>query len=171
VLHAVNVLIVDDDPNTCLTFSAALKRCGLSVNSVGTGASAIAEAKARSFDLALIDLRLPDTSGTDVIRKVRAAGGQLPFILMSAFLTTSATVEAMRLGAQDVWDKPIWVDDLCRIIPELVHNLRTRFNSHAQFSKEKPEPESTVVQLTNSAAERWALFVAKACESDPVHLQ
>jgi CheY-like chemotaxis protein len=160
------VLIVDDDPATCTTFAAALRLEGLTVRTVHTGADAIAAATTQSFDLALIDLRLPDMPGTDVVREVRTAGHDCPFILMSGFLEPPFIVEAMRLGAHDVWPKPVWIEDLCRNVCALVLDReRQRSESHAPALQNEARTASKDVSDAGTLAERWALMVVKGSES------
>ena len=108
--HAVgqSVLIVDDDPATCVTFGEALRLAGLRVETAETGQAALKSLRRSTFDLLLLDLRLPDMSGLELIRTRR-----VPFMLISGFLTIAETVEAMRLGAREVLEKPVEVDVLC----------------------------------------------------------
>jgi DNA-binding response OmpR family regulator len=154
-----SVLIVDDDPDTCTTFAAALRLEGLTVRTVHTGADAIAAATAERFDLALIDLRLPDMPGTDVVREVRTAGHDCPFILMSGFLEPPFIVEAMRLGAHDVWPKPVWIEDLCRNVCALVLDReRQRSDSHAPAFQHESRIASKDVSDAGTLAERWPDF-------------
>ena len=107
-----SVLVVDDDLGTRETFDWALRSSGIRVRTSASGRDAIKLAKVDAFDLLLVDLELGDMRGTDVIRAVRTESACAPFVLMSAFLTTDIIVQAMRLGAVDVVDKPISVDDL-----------------------------------------------------------
>src|SRR5690348_8710366 len=92
-----SVLVVDDDPGTRETFDWALRSCGVRVRTSASGADAIELAQTHTFDLLLLDLELRDMRGTDVIRVVRTPTVCVPFVLISAFLTTEVTVEAMRL--------------------------------------------------------------------------
>lgn len=117
VLRGASLLVVDDDLGTRETFEWTLRPMGCRVWTASCAADAIQFAKSQPFDLLLVDLQLPDVSGTDMVRTLRETCAALaPFILMSAFLTTPFTVEAMRLGAVDILEKPISVDDLPRLV-------------------------------------------------------
>jgi CheY-like chemotaxis protein len=160
-----SVLIVDDDLGTRETFDWALRSSGIRVRTSGSGRDAISLAKAGRFDLLLLDLELGDMRGTDVIRTMRTDGDCAPFVLMSAFLTTEVTVEAMRLGAIDVVDKPISVDDL----PTLIHTAVSCVEN-VPASRAHPGAISlaglkrcTDTVTPRSAAERWVLHVIKGC--------
>lgn len=160
------VLIVDDDVGTRDTFQAALRALGLLVDCAASGSEAIELAMSTRFEIAVLDLRLPDISGTDVVRSLRALGRYSPFILISAFLTTGATVEAMRLGAVDVLDKPIALGDLCTSVLWAI-GLRGEPKARARFGlSAAPAQTDSPAGPPRSAAERWALLVLKGCDAD-----
>jgi DNA-binding response OmpR family regulator len=160
--HAA-ILIVDDDLGTCETFHRVLKTDGYRVETAMSGAEALKKIGAQNFDLLLLDLQLPDMQGTDVARTMRRRT-TVPFILMSAFLTTEVTVEAMRIGAANVIEKPIWTD-------ELRATVALCFCESAAAAADTPvTPSARMLQAPNglipgSTAERWACYVAKACQS------
>ena len=106
------ILVIDDDLGMRETFTWALRAYGFQVTTAGSGARAIALTKTSHFDLMLIDLRLPDMSGIDVVRSLRSDGSDVPFVLVSGFLTDPIAVEARALGAIGVWEKPLTVDDV-----------------------------------------------------------
>ena len=106
------ILVIDDDLGMRETFNWALSAHGFHVTTAGSGARAIALGKSRHFDLMLVDLRLPDISGIDVVRSLQSDGSDVPFVLVSAFLTAPITAEARTLGAIGVWEKPLAVDDV-----------------------------------------------------------
>jgi CheY-like chemotaxis protein len=118
---AAFVLVVDDDLGTRETFERTLGRIGYQVRTACCAAEGILFAKSQPFDLVLVDLNLPDMSGTDMIRTLlESCETAPPFILISGFLTTAVIVEAMRLGAVDVLEKPISVDDLPGLVASAV---------------------------------------------------
>jgi DNA-binding response OmpR family regulator len=145
------VLIVDDDRGSRETFATALRAAGFDAVTAGTGAEALSHARTSRFHAAVIDRDLPDMSGTDIIRAFQASGLALPFIVMGTFMTTQVTVDAMRLGACEVLDKPVAVDTLCAVVARAV------------------EGSATAAQSTfhpHSVADRWARLVVKACNAD-----
>src|SRR6266545_2113274 len=120
------VLIVDDDRGTREIFAGGLRMAGLEVEIASTAAEAIARAPTSRWDAAVIDLRLPDMSGTDLVRTFQATGVVVPFIVMSGFMTTQATVEAMRLGASEVLDKPVDVNNLCAAVLHTIGSVAAK---------------------------------------------
>ena len=136
------------------TFGVALSRSGFQVDTAGCGAEAVTMAASRPFDLLLVDLQLPDT-GTDVIRSVRGASAA-PFILISGFLSTEITVDAMKLGAIDVVEKPISVDELparavisARFTQIATHPTCRRARRHASQRPPDSKPAARIAATVN----------------------
>ena len=149
-LSSPAILIIDDDLGTRDLLSLALRRAGFAVRTASSGAEGLASARSGAFDLLLVDLRLPDMLGTEIVRRLRADARRMPFVLISGFLTIATTVEAMRLGAVHVMEKPVDIDNLLSVVRGAVTTAT-------------PRPASV---HPRSAAQRWALHVLKMCESD-----
>jgi nitrogen regulation protein NR(I) len=111
-----NILIVDDDPVLSRSLKKALTRSGYSVETCERGIEAIDIIKNGLFNLILLDNRLPDISGLDLLRHIRNSHNKLPVIVMTAFGTEDTAIEAMKLGAYDYIVKPFDLDELERII-------------------------------------------------------
>lgn len=128
------------------------------------GAAGIGLAKTERFDLLLLDLELPDMRGTDVVEALRGESLAAPFVLISAFLTTEATVAAMRLGAFDVLDKPVSVDDLPGLVRTAVHaNEQERVSSGPRSRVLVNLRQSSGWRHKGSAADRWVFNVIQGC--------
>jgi CheY-like chemotaxis protein len=143
--------VIDDDVGAWEILALALKACGYAVIMTGSGTEGIAAAQCHPPDLILLDLRLPDCFGTAVICRLQQHAFQIPFVLVSGFLTTPVTVEAMRLGAVDVLEKPVDIDHLIDTIDSALGVMR------------QPVAAS---KAPRTAAERWAAYVVRACESE-----
>jgi DNA-binding NtrC family response regulator len=155
-----SLLIVDDDLGTRETFGTAFTLAGVNVHTTDSGSNALAVTKAQNFDLMLLDFRMPDMNGTEVVRRLRAEGRAMPFVLMTAFSTVELAVDAMKLGALDVLEKPLGIDDLvARILPLVRRPVRerTRVGSDVAALATAARPRS--------GAERWAAHVVRACDS------
>jgi CheY-like chemotaxis protein len=107
---------VDDYQGNRETFGAALRRAGFDVRTAASGKEALAAVLSHSFDLVVVDLQLGDMLGTELVRRWHAAHLNLPFIMISAFLTTEHTVDAMRLGALGVADGWMDIDRLVAMV-------------------------------------------------------
>jgi len=149
----LKVLLIDDDEGTQETFSLALGREGLEMSAAMCGAHGLELAKHNRFDCIVIDLRLGDMSGLDLLRDLTLDPNHPSSLLISAFLSTNEIVEAMRLGAFDVLEKPLTPDRLMQAIGRAVAG-------HARSVKRSPE------ERYRSVAERWAAYVLNAIESE-----
>jgi DNA-binding response OmpR family regulator len=106
------ILVIDDDLGTRETFTWVLTAYGFRVTTASSGARAVTVGKSGHFDLMLVDLRLPDISGIEVVRSLQSNGSGVPFVLVSAFLTSRVAEEARLLGASSVLEKPLTVEHL-----------------------------------------------------------
>jgi DNA-binding NtrC family response regulator len=117
------ILIVDDEKNILATLSRALEIEGYSTDTAGTGRTALDKLAAQPFDLVLLDVRLPDGDGLDVLGQIAQRHEGLPVIMMSGHGTIETAVRATRLGALDFIEKPIGSD---RLFVAVANALRLR---------------------------------------------
>ena len=107
-----SILIIDDETSLVRSLSFALEDEGHTVRGAGTGAEGLAAAAEFTPDLILLDLKLPDMSGLDVLEKLTAQKCDAQVIMISAHGDTRAAVKAVKLGAADYITKPFDLDDL-----------------------------------------------------------
>ncbi|AEM48933.1 two component, sigma54 specific, transcriptional regulator, Fis family [Acidithiobacillus ferrivorans SS3] len=117
-------LIVDDEPNIVELLGITLQGMGIAV----TGAYSLAEAFACLAEgapsLCLSDLRLPDGSGIDLVRRLHVLHPQVPVAVITAYSSADGAVEAMQAGAFDYMAKPIELTRLRRLISQAVDLAR-----------------------------------------------
>ncbi|EHA1124469.1 sigma-54-dependent Fis family transcriptional regulator [Vibrio navarrensis] len=106
------LLMVEDTASVAALYRSYLTPLGIDINIVGTGRDAIESLKHRIPDLILLDLRLPDMTGMDVLHAVKASHPDVPIIFMTAHGSIDTAVEAMRHGSQDFLIKPCEADRL-----------------------------------------------------------
>ncbi|OLQ75226.1 sigma-54-dependent Fis family transcriptional regulator [Photobacterium proteolyticum] len=106
------VLMVEDTASVAALYKSYLNPLGLMVSIVGTGTEALSFVKDITPDLILLDLRLPDMTGMEVLESVRRDHGNIPVVIMTAHGSIDVAVEAMRHGAQDFLIKPCEADRL-----------------------------------------------------------
>ena len=107
----MEILLVEDDPSVAGSVIDGLESAGIAVNHVANGTSAIASAKANSWDLVLLDLGLPDMDGQDVCRAIRSFS-QVPIIILSARDEEIDRVLSLEFGADDYMVKPFGMREL-----------------------------------------------------------
>jgi two-component system alkaline phosphatase synthesis response regulator PhoP len=106
------VLLVEDEPGLVLFLSDRLKREGYDVTAATDCAGGRTEARARHYDLIILDIMLPDGSGIDVCRDLRQAGLATPIIMLTARDQVTDKVVGLKIGADDYLTKPFDAQEL-----------------------------------------------------------
>jgi two-component system response regulator AtoC len=101
-----SVLVIDDEKNIRALLGKVLSQDQVEVYSAATGAEGMQMADEHEPDLVLLDLRLPDTSGLDVLRSLKSRHPEAIVIMMTAFGQVESAVEAIKSGATDYLEKP-----------------------------------------------------------------
>lgn len=107
------VLIIDDEASIRDTLREILEFEGYSVDEAADGAEALDKLKAKAYDLALCDIKMPKKDGMEVLDEAKAAGMDTPFIMISGHGNIETAVDATRKGAYDFLEKP---PDLNRLL-------------------------------------------------------
>ena len=100
-----NILVVDDDPGVLDVVAFTLRREGFEVDEERDGPAALEAARARSYDIVILDVMLPELSGTDVCRALRAES-DVPILMLTARDAELDRVNGLELGADDYVTKP-----------------------------------------------------------------
>lgn len=145
------LLVVDDD-FSFLTFACAvIEQMRLRADVAMSGADALRRLDAESFAGVLLDLRLPDIDGLEVLREVRTGGNEVPVVILTGAGTIPTAVEAMRLGVETFIEKPIPRHVLMRTVELLVagerRSLNERTNERTNLGLVSPLPPSERILL------------------------
>ena len=116
----MNILVVEDSRTLRETLHDGLAKMGYGVDAVGDGAVGLAYAKARDYDVIVLDLMLPGLDGLSVLGELRAAGRKTHVLILSAKDQVEDRVRGLRLGADDYMVKPFSFEELCARIDTLV---------------------------------------------------
>ncbi|KPK67758.1 hypothetical protein AMJ71_07280 [candidate division TA06 bacterium SM1_40] len=111
-----SILIIEDKESMRRMLMHTMRAEGLDVDTAADGEEGIAKAKSRSYDIVLVDLKLPGKSGLEVLRAVRDQDPLTIVIVMTAFGTIETAVQAMKEGAYDFLAKPFDADHLLLLI-------------------------------------------------------
>jgi DNA-binding response OmpR family regulator len=125
------VLIVDDERNIRLTLKGALEGIGLEVDAVFQGEEALQKLTEKTYTVMILDLRLPGMDGLAVLRQVAEQYSDLKVIIITAYGTVEAVIDAMKLGAVDFLQKPFEPQEVREIVSrvlELPESGPTAFN-------------------------------------------
>ncbi|MDA8106375.1 MAG: sigma-54 dependent transcriptional regulator, partial [Nitrospiraceae bacterium] len=126
--HMFKILLIEDERPMRLGLFHALKADGYKVKAAASGTEGIKLVEGESFDIVITDLRLPDTSGIDVLKAVKDISQDTGVIVITAFAEVKTAVEAMRKGAYDYISKPFDPDELLLVI--------NRFIKHREIENE-----------------------------------
>ncbi|HEY6827201.1 MAG TPA: response regulator transcription factor, partial [Gemmatimonadaceae bacterium] len=102
----MRVLIVEDDRQLRTSMTRGLREASHAVEQAPTGEEAIALAKSGTFDVMILDVRLPDVDGLTVCRAVRAAGNRVPILMLTALDGVDQRIAGLDAGADDYLTKP-----------------------------------------------------------------
>ena len=116
--HSPSILIIDDQEGIRKSFSAILEKEGYEVDAVATGQEAIKRSKSRFYNLALVDLRLPDMDGIQLLTTMRDTSPKMVKIIVTGYPSMENAIEAVNRGADAYIVKPFTMETLLRTIEE-----------------------------------------------------
>ena len=102
----MKILIVDDEKNIRTSLSRFFDLYGFQVTAVENGSEAAEQVRKNSFDCIVLDLKLPDIDGIQLLERIREIDSYVPVILLTAHGSTARAVEAIKKGAFDFFEKP-----------------------------------------------------------------
>jgi DNA-binding NtrC family response regulator len=112
------ILVVDDDENIRKVLMAILEDKGYNIEAVGTAREAIKRTEKRFYNLALIDIRLPDMEGIELLTKIRDTTPRMRKIIITGYPTLQNAVDAVNRGADAYIMKPFDVEKVLSTINE-----------------------------------------------------
>ena len=129
------ILVIDDEESIRRTVSMALERAGYAVDTAENGKQAIEKAEANFYNLALIDIRLPDMEGTELLTAMKETTPRMIKIILTGYPALENAVRAINKRVDGYLIKPVNTDELLRFIKE-------------NLDKQKHESEYTQQRLT-----------------------
>jgi YesN/AraC family two-component response regulator len=126
----MSTLIIDDEEDIREIFIEIIRRNGYkNVESVGSGEEAIDLFKKQHFDIALIDLNLPDINGIDLITKLRVINPDAEFIIITGYGSLDYAIKAMQIDVGAFLEKPVSSDKLLRTLEEVMSKLSLKLEN------------------------------------------
>jgi len=116
--EAARILIVDDDESIRKTIEAILKQEKYIVETAANGREAIEKTQVNFYNLALIDIRLPDMEGTKLLASMKDTTPKMVKIIVTGYPTLQNAIEAVNEGADGYILKPMKIDNLLKKIKE-----------------------------------------------------
>ncbi|MCK4964622.1 MAG: response regulator, partial [Dehalococcoidia bacterium] len=118
------ILIVDDDESSCRSLSLILGKDGYETETAGTGREALEKAQQRFFNLAFLDIRLPDVEGIKLITALKEMHPSLAVIMITGYASVETAVQALTDGASAYITKPLNMDEVLATVEGLLEKQR-----------------------------------------------
>lgn len=127
-MNKPEIIVIDDEVEVGTFFEFYLKEeRGYPVAVARSGKEARALIQEKLFDLALVDLKLPDTDGISLLKEIKECNSDCEVIIMTGYSTVKTAVEAMRLGAFDYIDKPFdELDELDKLLDRALQSVKNK---------------------------------------------
>jgi len=132
-LEQARILVIDDDVTVRESLKVVLKANGYEVDVAENGKEAVAKSKAKFYNLALVDLRLPDMDGIELLTAMRETVPKMSKIIITGYPSLENAIEAVNRGADGYIVKPYTMEDLLRKIKEQLQKQQEA----RKFSEEK----------------------------------
>ncbi|UCD19412.1 MAG: sigma-54-dependent Fis family transcriptional regulator [candidate division WOR-3 bacterium] len=112
----MHILVVDDEESQRDLLAGFLDKKGFTVRAAASGREAIEVNAEMGFDLAILDLKMPELDGIETIQRMKEIDPETYFVILTGYGTVESAVQAMKLGAYDYLSKPVNLDELELII-------------------------------------------------------
>ena len=120
------LLVVDDEQGILDVVGRFARRAGFDVVTCSTGQEAVSQMQIRRADLVMVDLRMPDVGGLDVLRSIRETDPHCQAVLMTGYASVDTAVEAIKLGAMDYLSKPLDFVRLEQLLAGVLQEIERR---------------------------------------------
>ena len=111
-MQEIQMLLVDDEDDFRTTLANRLKLRKIDVTDAASGNEAIELVKQRSFDVAVIDVKMPGIDGIETLKQVKKIQPDMEIVMLTGHASIESGMEAMKLGAYDYVMKPCDIDEL-----------------------------------------------------------
>ena len=151
------ILVADDEESIRWVLERACAKDGHTVHAVGSGREALAALRERAYDVALIDIRMPDLSGLEVLTRAREDHIDTLFIIMTAQNTMANAIEATKRGAYDYLTKPFDLDQV-EVLVGRAMELRRLTRDLERLRGELEQRDELVVGKTSAMQEVYKVI-------------
>ena len=120
----MRALVADDTKNIRKLLGTCLELKGYQVFEASNGQDALKVAMEEAVDIAFIDIKMPEITGTEVLKRIRLMGLNFPVVIMTAFATVKNAIDCTKLGAVLYLQKPFSADKIIKLIDTLPNILK-----------------------------------------------
>jgi DNA-binding NtrC family response regulator len=165
-MNQTSILLIEDEKNQRVLLRKLLEKENYQVAEAENGKEAIKIFSQADFDLVLLDQRLPDITGIEVLKNLKESNPLIPVIILTAYANVKDAVDAMKQGAFHYLTKPVEIDELLLVLKKAQENLHLKRENEElrKVLKEKYEYKNLIA--TSSKMQEMMSLVYKAASSD-----
>jgi len=149
-IQGAGVLVIDDELTVCRSCQKILSEDGYAVSIALNGREGLERARKEDFDLAIVDLKMPDIDGMEVVKIIRKEWPEMAVIILTGYGTVASAVTAMKLGAADYISKPFTPDEMSTAVREA---LREKEHEGKEAGVGLPINREAIIAVLSRAAE------------------
>ncbi len=155
----VTILIIDDDLSAQKSLSLIFRKRGYETHAVGTGREALDAARERPFNAVLLDIKLPDVQGTDLIEPLKELQPDVEIIVATGFATLDTSMAALNRGAVGYITKPLSMGELLARLDEVLEKQRLMWQNRQLYEELQMElaQRSEDQEIIKKAADEWRI--------------
>ncbi|MCA9191597.1 MAG: sigma-54-dependent Fis family transcriptional regulator [Planctomycetales bacterium] len=162
----IDLLLVDDEPDFRDSAQQYFVKRGYRVNAVASGNEALQATGAQQFDVAVVDVHMPEMDGVQLLEKLRISDSCLQVIMLTGGATVPTAVASLKAGAVDYVTKPIRLADLDRLIQKAAGTAQLmRENTQLRHVLQRTQPKTAMVGESN-AIKRINHLIERIAPSD-----
>lgn len=135
VRHHIKVLVIDDDPSICKTVGLLLEDHGYSPRTFTDPDAALETAENESFQIALVDLRMPALDGVEVVERLKKVDPRMSCIVMTAYPDLDSATETMRRGTCDYITKPFKQEELVKAVDRACQQMGIIYTDESELNR------------------------------------
>jgi len=134
-----SVLIVDDDEATCRSLELIFGKNGYETETAGTGREALEKAQGRFFNVALLDIKLPDVEGIELLVPLKEIDPDMAVIMFTGYASVETAVRALNQGASAYITKPVKVEQVLARVREAIEKQHLVMENRRLYQEAQKE--------------------------------
>ena len=138
--NTANILIVDDEEVVRLSHLRSLQSVNCNARVAEDGIEALEVMEQQAFDVILLDLRMPDLDGMEVLRTIKDRWPESEVVVITGYPTIESAKEAVRLGAYNYMAKPVGPDEVIKATNEAMNQKRWALRSDQNSQSPEAQP-------------------------------
>lgn len=156
------ILVVDDEHSVRWAFEKALQKAGYEVMLAENGIKGLSLFESFKPDITLVDIRMPEMDGLQMLKRVREIDSEAQVIVMTAYTDMETTITAMKLGAYDFLSKPFNIDECLLLISRGLNSKKSRVEAEIATQA----PKSSALKGNSPAMQEVYKLIGKVSEED-----